>query len=264
MSYVTVGSEKLGSIKLTSKAHGHLGSININTTSQHPLCTSRQRVFVLAMVALLSAAFGFNPAARAQDVAPPIPGVLGQVQSVGKNWITIQNKSGLFHISITQPLTTYHEVPSDLNHITDNDYIGVASMELPDGTEVAKQIFIFPSELRGAVEGSVVVDAQPGAATQSRMTNGSVSLRRTAESHSRMTNGVVQKGSGTTLVVHYQDGAKTISVPANVAVVGIVPGEVQLAAGETAYAKTDKQADGTLTTQVILVIGDPPTPGKAK
>jgi hypothetical protein len=73
-----------------------------------------------------------------------------------------------------------------------------------------------------------------------------------------MTNGVVQKGNGTTLVVHYQDGAQTVSVPADVVVVRIVPGEVQLAAGETAYAKTDKQAEGTLTTHMILVIDGPP------
>jgi len=78
-----------------------------------------------------------------------------------------------------------------------------------------------------------------------------------------MTNGVVRKGSGTTVVVRYQDGAQTISVPANVAVLGIVPGEVELSAGETAYAKTDKQADGTLTTHMILVIGGPPS-GNAK
>ncbi len=63
--------------------------------------------------------------------------------------------------------------------------------------------------------------------------------------------------SGTTLVGRYQDGEQTISVPANVPVVGVVPGEVPLAAGETAYAKTDKQADGTLTTHMILVISGP-------
>lgn len=259
MSYVTVGNEKLGSVTLPSNAHGHSGAMSVETTNQHPLSTSRHRMFPLAMLTLLAAALGFNTGGRAQDVAPPISGALGQVQSVGDHSITIQDKSGLFHIDITQPLTTYHVVPSDLNHIADNDYIGVASTELPDGTEVAKQIFIFPPELRGAVEGSVVMDAQPGATTQSRMTNGSVSLRRANDSHSRMTNGVVRKGNGTTLVVRYQDGAKTISVPANVAVVGIVPGEVQLAAGETAYAKTDKQADGTLTTHMILVIGGPPS-----
>jgi len=259
MSYIKVGNEKLGSVALPSNAHGYSGSMSVKTTNQHPLSTRRQRMFTLALVALLAAAFACNSGPRAQNVATPIPGVLGQVQSVGDHSITIQNKSGLFHIDITQPLTTYHAVPSDLSHITDNDYIGVASTELPDGTEVAKQIFIFPLELRGAVEGSVVMDAQPGAATQSRMTNGSVSVPRATESPSRMTNGVVQKGSGATVVVHYQDGARTISVPADVAVVGIVPGEVQLAAGQTAYAKTDKQADGTLTSHMILVIGGPPS-----
>ena len=212
-----------------------------------------EKVEVLASTPLKD----FNPGASAQDVPPPISGALGQVQSVGDNSITIQNKSGLFHINITQPLKTYKVVPSDLNNITDNDYIGVASTQAADGTEVAKQIFIFPSELRGAVEGCVLVDPQPGSATHNRMTNGSVSVRRAAESHSRMTNGVVQKGSGTLLVVRYQDGEQTISVPPKAQVVGIVPGEVQLAAGETAYAKYDKQADGTLTTQMILVIGGP-------
>jgi quinol monooxygenase YgiN len=187
---------------------------------------------------------------------------LKQAQSVGDNAITIQNKSGVFHINITQPLTTYKIVPSDLNQITDNDYIGVASTQEPDGKQVAKQIFVFPSEFRGAVEGSVLLDPQPGAAAQSRMTNGSVSVRHAGESHSRMTNGVVQKGRGTTLVVRYQDGEQTISVPANVPVVRVVPGEVQLAAGETAYAKTDKQADGTLTTHMILVIGGASGSGK--
>jgi len=42
------------------------------------------------------------------------------------------------------------------------------------GKEVAKQIIIFPEELRGAAEGSVLTDP-PGATTHSRMTNGSVS-----------------------------------------------------------------------------------------
>jgi hypothetical protein len=83
MSYVTVGNEKLGSVTLAFSAHGHSGSVSVKTTNQHPLRASRQRMFPLAMVALLAAAFGFNSGVRAQDVAPPISGVLGQVQSVG-------------------------------------------------------------------------------------------------------------------------------------------------------------------------------------
>jgi len=83
------------------------------------------------------------------------------------------------------------------------------------------------------------------------MTNGSVS--RPAESHSRMTNGTVQKGSGTTLVVQYQDGSKTISVPPNVTVVEVVPEKVTLADGDVVYAATEKLPNGTLVTDKIFL-----------
>jgi hypothetical protein len=160
-------------------------------------------------------------------------------------------------VNIKQPLTTYKQIPSDLSHVASTSYIGVASTEQPDGKEVAKQVIIFPEELRGAAEGSVLTDP-PGATTHSRMTNGSVS--RPAASHSRMTNGTVQKDSGTTLVVQYQDGSKTISVPANVAVTQVAPEKVTLAAGDTIYLTTDKLADGTLTTDKILVIAPAVSP----
>jgi hypothetical protein len=124
---------------------------------------------------------------------------------------------------------------------------------------VATQIKIFPSELRGAGEGSVMMDAARGAMTHSRMTNGSVSRPVSAMSHSRMTNGTVQMGGGTTLVVHYQDGAKTISVPANVPVTQVVPGMVNLVPGDTVYAETMKQSNGTLATNRIFLIAGAPT-----
>jgi len=69
-----------------------------------------------------------------------------------------------------------------------------------------------------------------------------------------MTNGTVQKDSGTTLVVQYQDGSKTISVPANVPVVEVAPAQVTFAEGDVVYAATEKQQDGTLGTDKILLI----------
>ncbi len=147
--------------------------------------------------------------------APPISGVIEKVQSfTGSSHV--QTPSGVVHVDVKQPLTTYKQIPSDLSHVTSTSYVGVASTEQADGKEVAKQIIIFPAELSGAAEGSVLTDP-PGATTHSRMTNGSVS--RSPVSHSRMTNGTVQKGGGTTLVVQYEDGSKTISVPPNVPVV---------------------------------------------
>ena len=134
-----------------------------------------------------------------------------------------------------------------------NSYVGVASTQQTDGTELAKQVIIFPNELRGAAEGSVLLDA-PGATTHSRMTNGSVS--RPAVSHSRMTNGTIQKGgtSTRTLVVRYQDGSQTISIPAGVQVVLVAKEAVTLGTGDTIYAATEKLADGMLTTNKILQI----------
>jgi hypothetical protein len=189
-------------------------------------------------------------ATEAQQVASPISGVIGKVQSFTGSSLDVQTPSGVVHVDVKQPLATYKQIPSDLSHVTSASYVGVASTEQADGKEVAKQIIIFPAELSGAAEGSVLTDP-PGASTHSRMTNGSVS--RPAMSHSRMTNGTVEKGSGTTLVVQYQDGSKTISVPANVPVTEVASEKVTFNDGDIVYAATEKSPDGTLVTDKIFL-----------
>jgi hypothetical protein len=204
----------------------------------------------LVFVALL-AALATPGAVRAQaQAAPPIDGVIGKVQSFTGSSLDVQTPSGVVHIDVKQPLTTYKQIPSDLSHVTPASYVGVASTEQADGKEMAKQIIIFPPELSGAAEGSVLTDP-PGATTHSRMTNGSVA--RPAVSHSRMTNGTVQKGNGTTLVVQYQDGSKTISVPPNVPVTEVAPEQVKFAEGDVVYAATEKLPNGTLMTDKIFL-----------
>src|SRR5450432_552680 len=96
--------------------------------------------------------------------------------------------------------------PSDLSHVSSTSYVGVASTQQANGTELAKQVIIFPKELSGAAEGSVLLGS-PGAATHNRMTNGSVA--RHAVSQSRMTNGTARKAGSSTLVVRYQGGSQT-------------------------------------------------------
>jgi hypothetical protein len=221
-----------------------------NVLMMHPL--SR-----IVFISLLAAQATPNTVCAQVKAVPPLSGVIGKVQSVTDSSVDVQTGSGLVHVDITQPLTTYKQRPSDLSHVTAASYVGVASTEQADGKEVAKQIIIFPEELRGAAEGSVLTDP-PGATTHNRMTNGSVS--RPEGAHSRMTNGTVQKGSGTTLVVQYQDGSKTISVPANVPVVEVAPEKVILAAGDTVYLTTDKLPNGTLSTNKILVIAPAMSP----
>jgi len=203
----------------------------------------------LAAIALLAAQVIPNIASARTQPAPPLSGVLGKVQSLTGSTLDVATPSGVVHVRVTQPLATYKQIPSDLSHVTSSSYVGVASAQQADGTELAKQIIIFPEELRGAAEGSVLLDA-PGATTHNRMTNGSVS--RPAVSHSRMTNGTVQKGGGSTLVVRYQDGSQTISVPAGVPVTLVAKESVTLGAGDTIYAATEKLPDGTLATNKIF------------
>src|SRR5580698_6095657 len=179
--------------------------------------------------------------------APPIDGVIGKLQSFDGKTLDIGTSSGVVDVVIKGHLTTYKQIPSDLSHITASSYVGVASTE-QDGKQVAKQVFIFPAELSGAAEGSVLTDP-PGATTHSRMTNGSVSR---PASHSRMTNGTVQKSGGTTLVLNYQDGSQIISVPPNVPVTEVAPQKVTFSPGDVVYATTQKLPDGTLVTDKIF------------
>ena len=234
-----------------------LYTAKVRTTGSWKDIVMKHPLLRLVFVTLLAAQAIPNTVLAQVKAVPPLSGAIGKVQSVTDSSIDVQTGSGIVHVDITRPLTTYKQIPSDLNHVTSTSYVGVASTEQADGKQVAKQIIIFPEELRGAAEGSVLTDP-PGATTHSRMTNGSVS--RPAASRSRMTNGTVQKGSGTTLVVQYQDGSKTISVPANVAVTVVAPEKVTLAAGDTIYLTTDKVPDGTLTTNKILVIAPAVSP----
>ena len=212
---------------------------------KHPLL----RLVFISLLAAQAAPY----AARAQAIAaPPLSGVKGKLQSFTASSLEILTQSGPVHVTVRQPLTTYKQIPSDLSHVTSTSFVGVASIRQANGTELATQIKIFPPELRGAGEGSYMMDAAPGAMTHSRMTNGSVS--RPAMSHSRMTNGTVQKGSGTTLVVHYQDGAQTVSIPPNVPVTEVAPERVMFAVGDTVYAVTEKLPNGTLATNRVFLI----------
>jgi hypothetical protein len=211
----------------------------------------RDKSLHLAAIFLLAAQVIPNIARAQAQSAPPLAGVLGKVQSFTDSALDVATPTGVIHVKVTQPFATYKQIPSDLNHVTSNSYVGVASVQQADGTELAKQVIIFPKELRGAAEGSVLTDA-PGATTHSRMTNGSVS--KPAVSHSRMTNGTVQKGDSGTLVVRYHDGSQTISIPSGVPVVMVAKELVTVSAGDTVYAATEKLPDGTLTTNKILQI----------
>jgi hypothetical protein len=206
----------------------------------------RMHLLFISAVALFAVALMSAPMGAWAQAATPISGVKGKLQKVTAESLDIESPKGVEHVKIKQPLTTYGREPSDLSHVTSQSFVGVTSVKQADGKEQAKEIHIFPPELKGAGEGSNMMDQ----ASQSRMTNGSVS-----STGSRMTNGTVQKqGGGQTIVVQYKDGSQTITVPPGTEVTQIVPKQQKLEAGDTIYAATEKASDGTLTTNKVYVI----------
>jgi quinol monooxygenase YgiN len=72
-----VGSE-------SRQSRGHVGSMRVTATKRDPLRTSHHCAFLLAIATLLTAAFGFNSAAHAQDASTD-SSAQGQNQSVRNN-----------------------------------------------------------------------------------------------------------------------------------------------------------------------------------
>jgi hypothetical protein len=216
------------------------------------------RIYLLFISAVALLAFTLTPVAAWAQAATPISGVKGKLQKVTSDTLDIQTAKGMEHVKIKQPLTTYGRESSDLSHVTSQSFVGVTSVKQPDGKEQAKEIHIFPPELKGAGEGSNMMDQ----ASQSRMANGSVSSTGSRMTNgtvssggSRMTNGTVQKqGGGETIVVQYQNGSQTITVPPGTEVTQIVAKQQKLQPGDTVYAVTEKGPDGTLTTDKVYVI----------
>jgi hypothetical protein len=89
----------------------------------------------------LRAAQAVPHAAWAQmKAAPPLSGVKGKLQSFTGNSLEILTQSGVVHVNIQQPLTTYKQIPSDLSYVTSTSFVGVASVKQASGRELATQI----------------------------------------------------------------------------------------------------------------------------
>jgi hypothetical protein len=187
---------------------------------------------------------------------PPAPTRLrGVVLEMTSEALTIQGPDGPVKVTIDSSFKVYSSTPSDLSHVTDSSFVGVTSVKQPDGSEMAKEIHIFPEAMRGTGEGSRMMTPTPGAASsESRMTNGTVASAQAA-TPSRMTNGTVGKKTGSgnmTMNVAYKEGTQTITIPADVKVTELMP--VALAMGQTLSVNVIHNPDGTRSSKIATVV----------
>jgi hypothetical protein len=130
-------------------------------------------------------------------------------------------------------------VKSALSDIKPGSFIGVAALPLPDGSQRALEVHIFPEQMRGTGEGHRSYAPVPN----STMTNGAAA-------------GTTVTGvDGSTMTVKFKGGEKKIVVPPNVPIVRYEIGskaDLKPGAKFTVLAAT-KKPDGTLEASRINV-----------
>ena len=126
--------------------------------------------------------------------------------------------------------------PVSVDTIQPGSFIGTAEMPQKDGTGRSLEVHVFPPGVK-AGEGHYDWDLKKG----SKMTNGTVGK-------------VTASGKGRQLQVSYPNGERQITVPPNVPVVQITPGERALAKpGTPAFLIVVKGPSGALSSNGIAV-----------
>ncbi len=182
--------------------------------------------------------------------------VRGTIKSASSSSLVVTTPSGDVTVMVTAPLQVYARQPATLTDVKDNTFIGVTTVKQPDGAEKATEIHIFPEELRGLGEGSRMMNGGGGGGSGNRMTNGAVSNSRMTNgtaTASRMSNGNVANATGSTLEVQYAGGSQKVTVPPNTPVTQLKPVSKQLSTGDQVVVTAKKAADGTLSTNRIML-----------
>jgi hypothetical protein len=180
--------------------------------------------------------------------------VRGRVAALSDTALTVTTDAGDTHVTLVAPVAVYTRAPATLADVQPNTFVGVTSVQDPDGSQHATEIHIFPEALRGMGEGSYPM-RQTGSASASRstMTNGSV----TADGSSpRMTNGAARVQPGGAITVQYTGGSQAIKVPAGVQITKIVPTNQKLATGRNVVVVATRDSAGLLRSSAIFLVPD--------
>jgi len=165
--------------------------------------------------------------------------VRGTVEAVDGSLLTVKARDGsTVKVKLADNASVRGVVKFPLADIKVGNYIGVAGMPQPDGSQKALEVHVFPEAMRGTGEGHTPYDLQPN----STMTNAGVET-------------VVAGANGEELTLKYKDGEKKIIVPPGTPVVTYVPGDrAELKPGaKVVIFNATKAEDGTLLAGTINI-----------
>jgi hypothetical protein len=227
----------------------------MNSSSNLSKSLARGFCLVFAALALGSA-----------SAADPPAHIRGTIVSATADTLTVKTSEGNVSVAMDGSTRISGIVPSSLDQIKAGTFVGIANIP-GTGAASALEVVVFPEAMRGAGLGDYPWDLAPQGsqlAQGSAMTNGTVksSAANGAATTSAMTNGTVKNtsnASGLVLTVDYGKGEKTIQVPANAPVVGIVPADrSKLLPGAHVFVSTKKDAPKSAASVAVGIDGTVP------
>jgi hypothetical protein len=171
--------------------------------------------------------------------SPDIVRVRGTIASIDGQTLDVKGRDGApIKVKLAEDIKVLAVDRKSMADVKQGVFVGITAMPLPDGTQKAVEIHIFPEALRGTGEGHRPWDLMPN----STMTNANI-------------ESAVASSDGQELVLKYKEGEKKFIVPANVEVVMFAPAAVaDLKPGEKIFVVAGKkQADGSILAPSIVV-----------
>jgi hypothetical protein len=187
---------------------------------------------------LTAAAFAtvFAVATASAQQAQRINGTIDKVEG---NTLFIKGEGGPLTLKLADNAVIVGVMKASAADIKAGDYVATGGVPLPDGTQKAVELRIFPDAMRGQGDGH-----RPGwpGAPNGTMTNGAV-------------GDAVTSVNGPVLTVKYKDGEKKIIVGPTVPVSRfVIADKSELTAGKAInVAAATKNPDGTFSTARINV-----------
>jgi hypothetical protein len=193
------------------------------------MSTLLRRALVAASFALICAAL---PASAQETMR-----IRGTIEKVDGGVYTVKNRDGAeLKLTVTDNPLFVAIAPATMADIKQGMFVGSAGTMMPDGTQKAIEVHIFPESMRGTGEGHYDWDLKPN----TKMTNANVEQ-------------TVAGVDGQVLSVKYKDGEKKLLVTPETVVVTYVPGNKDdLKPGTKIFvAAAKKMPDGTVQTPRI-------------
>ncbi len=182
----------------------------------------------------------------AQVLAQEAVRVRGTIERIdGEAYVVQTRDGGNVRLALTSDAGVASSVKSTISDIKPGSYIGIAAVPQADGVLRAIEAHIFHDSMRGTNEGHRPWDLLP----KSSMTNAVV-------------NDVVSVIDGHSVTLKYDGGQQSIFIAPDTVVVTYLPGQrAELVPGAVIFVPVaNRQSDGTLLTQRIMVGRDTPPP----